>query len=89
MIVGFVGQDPVFHPLNTSLKPSSMAKGSAEGMKPGVTRFSIATNQSYKNQNGETVQKTTWHVSKSFDPLLNDVILNHVKKGYTLLHTCP
>ncbi|MDX1408658.1 MAG: single-stranded DNA-binding protein [Saprospiraceae bacterium] len=45
-LIGNLGRDPEVHETSTGKK---------------VARVTIATNESYKNKDGERVQKTEWH----------------------------
>ena len=45
-LIGHLGRDPEIHETSTGKT---------------VARVSIATNESYKNKDGERVQKTEWH----------------------------
>jgi single-strand DNA-binding protein len=49
-----------------------------------VVTFSLATNESYKNKEGEMVDKTEWHNIKAFRGLAG-VISEYVKKGSKIL----
>lgn len=44
-----------------------------------VTNFSLATNFSYKNKNGEWTDETTWHNVVAFN--ISDFIKENLKKG--------
>jgi len=48
-----------------------------------VARFSLATNESYKNKNGEKVTNTEWHNIVVWRGLAK-VVENYVKKGSKL-----
>ena len=67
MLIGNVGQDP-----ETRYSANNTA----------VTKYSLATQHSYKNQEGEWVNQTTWHNIVSFN--LADFFLNSIKKGAKL-----
>lgn len=58
------------------------------GQKNGVTKFPLATSQSYKTANGEKQQKTTWHQVSVFAPKLREVTNSWVKKGYACSLCC-
>ena len=51
-LIGNVGQEPTITNLESGKK---------------VARFSIATNESYKNNKGEKVQSTDWHTVVAWD----------------------
>lgn len=44
-----------------------------------ITSFSVATNFSYKNKNGEWTDETTWHNVVAFN--LSDYFKDYLKKG--------
>lgn len=44
-----------------------------------ITNFSVATNFSYKNKNGEWTDETTWHNVVAFN--LSDFYKEYLKKG--------
>ncbi len=44
-----------------------------------ITSFSVATNYSYKNKNGEWTDETTWHNVVAFN--LSDFYKDYLKKG--------
>lgn len=46
-----------------------------------VANFSLATNESYKDKNGEKVQRTEWHNIRIGIPTLVDIVQKYVKKG--------
>lgn len=46
ILIGNLGKDPEVHTLESGVK---------------VTRFSMATTETYKNKNGEKVDQTEWH----------------------------
>lgn len=59
------------------------------GMEPEVTtfkngerrmRFTLATNRSYKNKNGEWMRDTTWHNIVMLDKNVEKALL-HIRKG--------
>jgi len=64
-LIGNVGNDPEI----TSLK---------SGKK--VARFSMATNETFKNNEGERVQQTDWHNVVIWGKLV-DIVENYVTKG--------
>ncbi|MGB3776375.1 MAG: single-stranded DNA-binding protein [Leeuwenhoekiella sp.] len=64
-LIGNVGNAPEI----TNLK---------EGKK--VARFSMATNETYKNDEGEKVQSTEWHNVVVWGNLV-DIVENYVTKG--------
>ena len=64
-LVGNVGQDPEIKNL--------------EGGKK-VANFSIATNESYKNDKGEKVEQTQWHRVSAWGNTA-DIIEKYVSKG--------
>lgn len=45
-----------------------------------VARFTIATNDTYKNQKGEKVTNTSWHNIVAWDKLA-DILGQYVEKG--------
>jgi single-strand DNA-binding protein len=49
-----------------------------------VVNFSLATNESYKNKNGEKVTETEWHRLVVWGNL-TQVFKDHVKKGTSIL----
>ena len=64
-LIGNVGQEPTITNLETGKK---------------VARFSIATNEHYKNSNGEKVQSTDWHTVVAWGKTA-EIIENYVGKG--------
>lgn len=64
-LIGNVGNDP---------EVRSLDNGSS------VATFSIATNETYKNKQGEKVTDTQWHNLTCWRGLA-DVVKNYVKKG--------
>jgi single-strand DNA-binding protein len=64
-LIGHLGQDP-------ELK-------SIEGGKK-VARFTLATDDGYKNSEGQKVNETTWHNIVAWNGLA-DLIEKHLKKG--------
>lgn len=46
-----------------------------------VANFSLATNETYKDRNGEKVQRTEWHNIRIGIPSLVDIVQKYVKKG--------
>jgi single-strand DNA-binding protein len=64
-LIGNLGQDPEIINL-------------ADGKK--IAKFSIATQDRYKNKQGETVNDTQWHRIVAFNNTAN-IIADYVKKG--------
>jgi single-strand DNA-binding protein len=64
-LIGNLGQDPEIINL-------------ADGKK--IAKFSIATQDRYKNKQGETVNDTQWHRIVAFNSTAN-IIADYVKKG--------
>ena len=50
-----------------------------------VVVFSLATNESYRNAQGENHTRTTWHDIVSFIPYQNEMLVNNVPKGSRIL----
>lgn len=50
-----------------------------------IVNFSLATNESYKNKQGEKVTNTQWHNVVFNIPKIAETIEKHVKKGDILL----
>ncbi|NBC81746.1 MAG: single-stranded DNA-binding protein [Bacteroidetes bacterium] len=48
--------------------------------KNKLARFSMATNESYKNQQGEWVNDTTWHNIVAWGKMADNIV-NKLKKG--------
>ncbi|MDP5231422.1 MAG: single-stranded DNA-binding protein [Cellulophaga sp.] len=67
-LIGNVGQEPTITNLDNDKK---------------VARFSIATNESYKNSKGEKVQNTDWHTVVAWGKTA-DIIEKFVSKGKEL-----
>ena len=65
MLIGRLGQDPTIRYLNDGTM---------------VTTFSIATDEQWKDKNGEKVQKTTWHNIVCWKKLA-EIAGNYLKKG--------
>lgn len=65
ILLGILGGDPDIRVLDNGKK---------------VANFSLATNESYKNKQGEKVTDTEWHRIVAFSPLA-DIIEKWVKKG--------
>ena len=63
--MGNVGQEPTITNLESGKK---------------VARFSIATNEHYKNNKGEKVQSTDWHTVVAWGKTA-EIIENYVGKG--------
>lgn len=64
-LIGNVGQEPTITNLESGKK---------------VARFSIATNEHYKNRKGEKVQSTDWHTVVAWGKTA-EIIENYVGKG--------
>ncbi|MCR9226014.1 MAG: single-stranded DNA-binding protein [Flavobacteriaceae bacterium] len=64
-LIGNVGQEPTITNLESGKK---------------VARFSIATNDHYKNNKGEKVQSTDWHTVVAWGKTA-EIIENYVGKG--------
>jgi single-strand DNA-binding protein len=64
-LIGHLGQDP-------ELKYST--SGTA------ICNFSLATNESYKDQNGQLVERTEWHRLVVYRKLA-ELLAEHLKKG--------
>jgi single-strand DNA-binding protein len=64
-LIGRIGKDPVVKELE-------------EGKK--VVNFSIATDDSYRDKEGNKVERTDWHYVVAFRGTA-DIIAAHVKKG--------
>ena len=64
-LIGNVGQEPTITNLESGKK---------------VARFSIATNEHYKNSKGEKVQSTNWHTVVAWGKTA-EIIENYVGKG--------
>lgn len=64
-LIGNVGQEPTITNLESRKK---------------VARFSIATNEHYKNNKGEKVQSTDWHTVVAWGKIA-EIIENYVGKG--------
>lgn len=47
----------------------------------GVVKFSLATDESYKDKNGQKVDKTAWHNCVAFGKI-GEVIAQYVAKGH-------
>tara|TARA_R110002051_G_scaffold63132_5_gene114932 strand:- start:35529 stop:35873 length:345 start_codon:yes stop_codon:yes gene_type:complete len=67
-LIGNVGQDPNITNLDNDKK---------------VARFSIATNESYKNSKGEKVQNTDWHTIVAWGKTA-EIVEKFVKQGKEL-----
>ena len=70
-LIGNVGQEPTITNLESGKK---------------AARFSIATNEHYKNSNGEKVQSTDWHTVVAWGKTA-EIIENYVGKGKELAIT--
>lgn len=68
ILVGNLGKDPEVRTLENGRK---------------VANFSLATSESYKDRNGERVERTEWHNIVFWGPVA-DVIERYVKKGSKL-----
>jgi len=68
ILVGNLGKDPEIRTLENGRK---------------VANFSLATSESYKDRNGERVERTEWHNIVFWGPVA-DVIERYVKKGSKL-----
>ena len=66
ILVGNLGQDP---------------EGRFTPQGTAVTNLSVATNESWKNQNGELQDRTEWHRVVIFSEGLVKVVEQYVKKG--------
>lgn len=64
-LIGNVGQEPTITNLDSGKK---------------VARFSIATNENYKNDKGEKVQTTDWHTVVAWGKIA-EIVENYVGKG--------
>ena len=64
-VIGYVGKDPEIRNFDTGKMCS----------------FSVATNSSYKNKQGEKITETEWHNVVSFNPNLVDIVEKYVSKG--------
>ena len=69
ILKGHVGQDPETRVFENGKK---------------VANFSLATNEHYKNKNGEKVTNTTWHNIVAFSTFA-EIVEKYVKKGKELL----
>ena len=65
ILVGNLGKDPEIRTLENGRK---------------VANFSLATSESYKDRNGERVERTEWHNIVFWGPVA-DVIERYIKKG--------
>jgi single-strand DNA-binding protein len=64
-LIGNVGQEPTITNLESGKK---------------VARFSIATNENYKNDKGEKVQNTDWHTVVAWGKIA-EIVESYVGKG--------
>lgn len=64
-LIGNVGQEPTITNLESGKK---------------VARFSIATNENYKNDKGEKVQNTDWHTVVAWGKIA-EIVEKYVGKG--------
>ena len=65
-LIGNLGQDPEIKNIDVGKK---------------VTRFTLATDESFKNAEGQKVKETTWHNIVAWNGLA-DVTGKFLKKGY-------
>ena len=65
MLIGNIGKDP---------ETKNFDNGS-------IVNFSLATNESYKDKNGDRVDQTEWHNIKVSIPSLVKVAQEYLKKG--------
>lgn len=65
MLIGRLGRDPELRYLDNNV---------------GIARFSIATSESYKDNNGQRVEKTEWHNIVCWRKLA-EIAGNYLKKG--------
>lgn len=70
LIIGNVGNDPTLKTFDNGGK---------------IVSFSLATNESYKNKQGEKVTNTQWHNVVFNMPKIVETIEKHVKKGDMIL----
>jgi single-strand DNA-binding protein len=70
-LIGNVGQLPI-----TKTLPSGTR----------VIEFSLATNDSYRNRDGEKIQRTEWHSIKAYGKVV-DVLERYVSRGSSLAIT--
>jgi single stranded DNA-binding protein len=63
----------------TSSQPS-MERERREGGGE-IVRFTLATNQTFRNREGEIVREAEWHNVSVFNPVLRDFASKFVKKG--------
>jgi single-strand DNA-binding protein len=64
-LIGHLGQDPEIKTLESGKK---------------VSRFTLATDDSYKNTEGQKVNETTWHNIVAWNGLA-EITEKHLKKG--------
>ena len=64
ILVGRIGKDPEKHQLESGI----------------VVNFSLATNEKWKDKQGEKQESVEWHNCKAFGSLA-DIINTHVKQG--------
>jgi len=64
-LIGNLGQDPIVNHFDNGSK---------------VVNFSLATQKTYKDQNGENVSTTQWHRIVAWNKL-GDIIEKYLKKG--------
>jgi single-strand DNA-binding protein len=65
-LIGNLGQDPETKALESGKK---------------VTRFTLATSESFKNTDGQKVNETTWHNIVAWNGLA-DIAAKYLKKGH-------
>jgi single-strand DNA-binding protein len=65
ILVGHLGKDPEIRSLESGVKKAS---------------FSLATSESYKNKDGQTIEQTEWHNIVAWRGLA-DIIERYLKKG--------
>ncbi|MCS6823725.1 MAG: single-stranded DNA-binding protein [Cytophagaceae bacterium] len=65
ILLGHLGKDPEIRTLDSGKK---------------VAKFTMATTETYKNKNGERVDKTEWHNIVFWGPVV-DVIEKYLNKG--------
>jgi single stranded DNA-binding protein len=65
---------------NPNLSEQSMEREKRENIME-VARFVMATNQLYRNREGELVREAEWHNISVFNPKLCDLVSKFLKKG--------
>lgn len=58
--------------------------GDDPGLSNGTVRFSLATDEGYKDKQGNKVEKTAWHSIVAFGKL-GEIFEKHLKKGDEVL----